>query len=610
MNKCNTTLCKCLIKANINDILFTIIDKGDMDMPKEKNSKTHNIFLMDNAKLKASFCNYNDPTISEFISNIMNDHQDYIPQKLKEQIETKGFSISLYFRPESNPNSKFISFCKSFVEDGEDALRFFSQNSSSVLFIWNENRIYAITTGQGFRIIENYAVSKFGLLIASAFEKRFKITSLDSNAVSSIIHSSKTIYSNEVDFIDIESLDTVFKEVTGRLKDATAVHRLLNLSSDSKKKSMKVTAKNYLQFSSSLSFEGLLHLLSIIDEYELESLSDRFNLIIPMNTKKNSGIITENNAEVIHLIYEAIESKREIPFDLFHKETAEFISADKYIICNSKSTKEYTIQDDYTTTELISSAFEAFLEGEAPTETAFCSFFTDTILYSKLGDDIKTKGSLLQHISGEICVKGVNYYVFYGEYYRLNSSYNERLNRSLSGKLHEDIFTSEIVTKWSDGKDEDDFNKNTSTNEKYAHLHKIKPDYIEFGDLLKCDGNTITVVHVKNGFDGDMRILDRQVELSIAKIMDLKHNNNDSYMRQLYYNASACTVGTNITKIFPTVDEFLDSMRTKQIRYIIAIRPTKDNLLECQSNIAKHCLNAMIYRCFNQGVSLNIQLLK
>lgn len=579
-------------------------------MPKEKNSKTHNIFLIDNAKLKACHRNNSEITISEQISNIMNVHQDYIPQKLKGQIDTKGFSISLYFRPEPNPNSKFISFCKSFVEDDQESLRFFPQSSSSILFVWNDKHVYAITTGQGFRIIENYAVPKFGLLIASAFEKRFKITSLDSNAVSSIIHSSKTIYSNEVDFIDIESLDTIFKEVTGRLKDANEVHKLLNLNSDSKKKSIKVTAKNFLQFSSSLSFDGLLHLLSIIDEYEIERLSDRFNLIVPMSTKKNSEIITENNNSIIHSIYESIERKGEIPFDLFHKETIEFISADTYIICNSKTAEEYTIQDDYTPTELITLAFESFLNGETPTEAAFYSFFTDSLLYSKLGDDIKTKGTLLQHISGEICVKDVNYYVFYGEYYRLNSSYNERLKISLSGKLHKDIFTSEIATKWSDGKNEDDFNKNASTNEKYAHLHKIKPDYIEFGDLLKCDGNTITVVHVKDGFDGDMRILDRQVELSIAKIMDLRHNNNDSYMKQLYINASSCKTGTNITESFPTLEEFLDAMKSKQIRYVIAIRPMEENLLECKSNIAKHCLNAMIYRCFNQGISLNIQLLE
>lgn len=205
-------------------------------MPKAKNSKTHNIFLLNNAKLKATFDNEKSFAFSEYTELIMSNHQEYIPQKLKEKLETKGFSVALYFKNEPNPNSKFISFCKTFVEDGQDALEFFPQSSSSILFVWNENRIYAITTGQGFRIIENYAVPKFGLLIASAFEKRFKITSLDSNAVSSIIHSSKTIYSNEVDFIDIESLDTIFKEVTGRLKDATAVHKLLNLSSDSKRK--------------------------------------------------------------------------------------------------------------------------------------------------------------------------------------------------------------------------------------------------------------------------------------------------------------------------------------------------------------------------------------
>ncbi len=72
-------------------------------------------------------------------------------------------------------------------------------------------------------MVEKYLVPNFGLIIASAFEERFKITSLDSNAMSSIVHSTKTIYSNEVDFIDIESLDTIFKEITGRLKDADKV---------------------------------------------------------------------------------------------------------------------------------------------------------------------------------------------------------------------------------------------------------------------------------------------------------------------------------------------------------------------------------------------------
>ena len=123
-------------------------------------------------------------------------------------------------------------------------------------------------------MIEDCSIPKFGLIIASIFEERFKVTSLDSNAMSSIVHSTKTVYSNEIDFIDIDALDTVFKEVTGRLKDADKVRLLLNLNTDSKKKSMKITARNHVQFSSALSFDGLLHLLTIIDEYDFENLSD------------------------------------------------------------------------------------------------------------------------------------------------------------------------------------------------------------------------------------------------------------------------------------------------------------------------------------------------
>ena len=39
-------------------------------------------------------------------------------------------------------------------------------------------------------------------MLDTVFEERFKITSLDSNAMSSIVHSTKTVYSNEIDFID------------------------------------------------------------------------------------------------------------------------------------------------------------------------------------------------------------------------------------------------------------------------------------------------------------------------------------------------------------------------------------------------------------------------
>lgn len=578
-------------------------------MARPKNTKTHNIFLIDKTRL---------PGISEtpvsstesMIAAVMSSDENYKLQTLKPGVDTKGFSVCLYFRGDDNYQSKFSSFCNPFVAEDQQAVTFYPRSASSVLFIWNDTHIYAITTGQGFRMIEAYSLPKFGLVVASIFEERFKITSLDSNAMSSIIHSTKTVYANEIDFIDVSALDTVFKEVTGRLKDASKVRSLLNLEASSKKQSMKVTAKNFVQFSSALNFDGLLHLLTIIDGYDFESYQDRFNLITPLTSKKHGAAIATNNEAVIAEMYTAISAGKEIPFDLFHEDTIDYISADLYVFYDSVSKTEYASFDDYAASGGVLTAYTAYLDGSPDTLAAFSAFVHSVSIRADKGDIIGiTDAPLLQHISGEIQVADVNYFIFYGKYYHLSSSYTERLNDSLSGKLRREFYTSEINTQWTLGHDEDWFNEMVSTQEDYVHLHKVKPDFIEFADLMKFENGVVTVVHVKDGFDCDMRALDRQVELSITKIMDIKHYNNESYLRALYAKAAVHTVGKNITVEFPTVDEFLACMKNNPIRYIIAIRPANKTLLANSSNIAKHCLNALILRCFQQGVELRTQVL-
>ncbi len=578
-------------------------------MARPKNTKTHNIFLIDRNRLPG-VNGTPAPSIEDVLATLMSADDKYELQTLKPGINTGGFSVSLYFRGDDNYQSKFSSFCKPFIAEDQQAVTFYPRSASSVLFIWNDTHIYAVTTGQGFRMIEAYSLPKFGLVVASIFEEKFKITSLDSNAMSSIVHSTKTVYSNEIDFIDVSALDTVFKEVTGRLKDASKVRSLLNLEATSKKQSMKVTAKNFVQFSSALNFDGLLHLLMIIDGYDFENYQDRFNLIAPINAKKHDAVISANNDAVIETMYAAIGAGRELPFDLFHEDTATYISADTYVFYDSVSGTEYASSDDYASTGAISTAYTAYLDGNPDTPAAFNTFVHDVNIRADKGDDIcVTDAPLLQHISGEIQVTGKNYFIFYGKYYLLSESYRDRLNDSLQGKLRKEFQTYEIKTQWSPGKDEDWFNEMVSTQEDYIHLHKVKPDYIEFADLLKFDNETLTIVHVKDGFDCDMRALDRQVELSVTKIMDIKHFNNESYLRTLYTKASAHTVGKNITTVFSTVDEFLECVKDKPIRYIIAIRPANKTLLDNASNIAKHCLNALILRCFQQGIELRIQVL-
>ncbi len=577
-------------------------------MAKETHTKTHNIFLLNNERMQNSLDPNHQLDIHGLLDAVMGIDEKYKEQELKDNVDAKGFSVKLYFRGDDNYQSKFASFCKDFVKEDQESVCYYPRSASSVLFIWSDKHIFAITTGQGFRMIQDFAVPRFGLIIASTYSGRFKITSLNSNAMSSIIHSSKTIYTNEIDFIDVDALDTVFKEITGRLKDSTSVKSLLGLKATSKRNSMKITAKDYVQFSCALNFSGLLHLLSIIDTYNYEILSDKFNLITPMTRKRDDVIITQNNVAVADALYDAIIGKSNFPFDLFHKDTEEYIAADQYVVYNQDTQEEYGVSEDYDAIKLLQTAYETFLDGSETNKAAFHSFMDTVRLQSRRGDYMSTDGTIMDHISGEIESDGINYYIFYGEYYRLNSTYSERLNESLNGKLRPEFYTNEITTAWPQGTNEDFFNEHASINDGYIHLHRVLSDQIEFADLLKVDGEYATVVHVKDGFNNDMRALDRQVELSVARIMELKHTNRSDYFEELYDYSLKKHTGITLSSVFKTKENFIQTMKEKKLRYIIVIRPAKKNLMDNTSNIAKHCLNALILRCFNQGIELRVQI--
>ena len=586
-----------MLKSNIEE-------KGD----KLAQTKTHNIFLINKEKVKDIYFSGEDVNSDKIIDCIMRtSRREYKPQSLKKGVNTGPFNVKLFYRKEPPRNTRLSSFCKTFIEDDQDVINDMNITSSSIMFVYSNDNIFVITTGQGFRTIENFCVPKFGMMVVSTFQKLFKITALDSNGMSSIIHSSKTIYTNEIDLVDVDSLDTIFKEVTGRLNDKEKVHSLLNLKQKSKKKSVKVIAKNYVQFSSSLDFANLIHLLKQIDSYNYSLLQDEFNVISPVSPKQNKATVDKNNQKVIQKIFNALSEKKLIGMDLFHRYTNEFISADMYRIeYNSKVLIE---TDDIETESFIYDGYIKYLDEENPSIETFTEFVNNAEIIAKKGDNDVTSGSLLSHTSGEIEVDNKNYYVFYGEYYYLSDSYTERLNRSLKGKLQTDRIVNYLQTKWEDSYKEDDFNEVASNNEAFIHLHKVKPEYIEFADLIKIDGNKLIIIHVKDGFDDDMRALDRQVEMSVSRILDLKNNNNDEYMKKLYNNAKLSSKGRNIATDFPNENSFIKTVKEKEIQYIIAIRPPRKELLDNRSNIAKHCLNALILRCFNHGIDLKINIL-
>lgn len=573
----------------------------------ESHKKIHGIYLIDTNKAKKKFFDGEEVDNDAIIGAIIHGyHNQYEIQDIKDGINTEPFEIAFYMHKEK-PSKKLRQFCEDFIKPDSEIITLNPFSISTILFVWSEKNLFAITTGQGYNVVSEYCVNRFGIVGLSIFD-RFRITALESNSISGMIHATNTIYSDEMDFVDVDSIDIIYKGITGRLNNKNEVHRLLSLSSDSKKSSLKVEAKNSLKFGSSLDFSGLINLLRILDEHNLAELTDAYNSITPISKKRKESLLTQLKAQTARIIFDSIVNQKTFPFDFFSRATTSFVEAEYYSTTINGKTLIGEVEE-ISSEKLIHEAYTVYLDGEEITFENFEEFFENAKIIAQKGDAVVTSGKILDHLSGEIELNEKNYYIFYGEYYYLNSTYSDRINRSLRMKLSKDRYINLLSTKWESGFDEDKFNKKASINEDYIHLHKIKPEYIEFADLIKVDNGIIYIIHVKDGFDGDMRVLDRQVELSVMRLIDLKSNNNEEYFRSLYSNAKVSTTGRNITTDFSTCDDFLKALRENDPYFVIAINPPNDNLLDCRSNIAKHCLNALIFRCNNQGITLKIQII-
>ena len=121
-------------------------------MASSKQTKTHNIFLIDKAKL-----NMSNLSVENALGLLMSEDEEYELQALKPGVNTGTFTVRLYFRSDDNYQSQFSSFCKAFIKEDQKAVTFYPRSASSVLFIWNDKHIYAVTTGQGYRMVEDYS---------------------------------------------------------------------------------------------------------------------------------------------------------------------------------------------------------------------------------------------------------------------------------------------------------------------------------------------------------------------------------------------------------------------------------------------------------------------
>ncbi len=560
-------------------------------------AKMHNINLLNidliKSEMKKENYSFDNNDNSACIDFIMKKFPEYKIQKLCNNV-VGDVSLFLYYYS-YKIQSALSKFTTDFVEKEEEILNEKGLIQSSILFLIIKNRIYAVPTGQGFRVISVYIIDKFGLIALSSIDSAFKVTALNSNNMSGKTHSENKVFRQELNYFDVQDIDSIIKGLKGKINNKEIICKLLNIPQSSKKNKLGVIAKDSLQLSSSMNLSALIKSLKIINDLIPDKLENDFIDIKILDRHKDKEEIDKNNATVYDDILNNIEKQEEtyLGYDFFNKDVETFLDYDKYKIFYEDNFEEF--DDSYDIFSALRNLYKSLNVKDKPYEDKI-KFLQKITVIGVDNDDEHNFGALIENLSGEVLSNNKHYFMWYGVYYFVENNYFMRLNKLLEKKLS--IFGyDDSLPKW-DVLNEDKYNSTLAKSLNGFLIHKCIPDNIEFGDVLKFSKDECYIYHVKDKFNCSMRELDRQVELSMKKLNELTLGNTN-FFKDLFkrsQNQIQRNDDNELYKNFNNEEEFIDKMKkvSKFIYKVVINIDGVNSILNSDSNIAKYCLNHIL----------------
>lgn len=601
--------------------------------------KLHNIYLVDKRKCTQHMRKKTSETkdIVQYLQRHFEgkrtpdgatEQPRYKAQKLLKR-EKGAFDILILYKRES-PQNIIGEFFEDIVDPNSDICKEQHSSASSLLILWDDSNIFLIPTGQAHHHINRFIVPDFGFRIASIFKDNIHVGVISQNALTGNIHSHSDLFKSEIPLDGLQTPNSITKHILGHLTNNAHADLLLPVPSGRANAHPRLTIKSYIQFGRPMDFEQLMsHLHALVQKAlpdkttsDLNTLDDQINLIKTLNHKseKFRNCLSRLAEEFLQ------ESDR---FFIMAEDAIPYLSAERYDIL-SGSSKKTNLKDQSSTIDaaFIIRKFRAYTERRKNTSNAseietFENFIQGYNICSGDEETLYTKGSILSHLSGDITMGGSGYFVLNGEFYELN----EDLHRQLK------VTTDDILTKSLDCErffgfdwkklakktyktqnptfDENRFNDLVCTHSKqkknpFYFFHTNSPRHIEFADMLQFTEDEAYIIHVKDGFDHSMRVLCRQVDISLQQYALFTSRRGSDYIHKLYDNATKEKQDNPFLSQFPEYETFRDRLLKSDITYVLAVHTNGTALNDTRSTSALFCLEQTRQLCLRHGVKIKI----
>ncbi|MCK4592033.1 TIGR04141 family sporadically distributed protein [Candidatus Parcubacteria bacterium] len=426
---------------------------------------------------------------------------------------------------------------------------FTNTNNDFVCFIYDENDIFAITSGAGYFIIQDYIDDSFPLDIAKKiFLGKFKYK--ETRDLTSVTYTKAENYRRTYSFSKSETFGQIWKKLMGEIdKDVIKSVPELSLIFDiNSQKAINAEMKSSFTFRKSVTFEEIIQLINAIQKLPPQTKKSLIKLSFLDSLKEESKKDKKDKLQkaLLKKIFTILRDDKYNEagdFDFCHPvKVFDFFAGQKYSVNN--------IELPYTDYPSAEDVLKFIKEKNIVNLTDFDEFSKCfqklTFSFSKTDNDFKIEKNLTQYFHGEVEHNNTTYFLVDGKWYKPMGTFLD----SLSNMFIDEIFGADGVfdnsvpfmewNKNTKGKYiENKFNKEQSKVSKNFYLgDKIfiltGNGEIELFDLLYVQDKKLFIIQVKNGFGASVRDACSQIQIAADIIEDDIKNGGKERLKEYY----------------------------------------------------------------------------
>ncbi len=410
---------------------------------------------------------------------------------------------------------------------------------SYVLFTIYKSNIYCSVGGSGFKVIQSYMDINFGIDFYQHFAKPSEdiLLKVSTRGVAGNIAQKDNTFNYDQRISESLEYSEIPKKIKIVIREELKKGIFKNLKLDGDKDVMEIGS--YFALRKKLSFEELKLLVKNIDEIRKDK-SNYVQLTL-FSRVEDSNIISELDKDLMEkiandvVLHNTPADLNQLNDDIIEmvnsRKLEKFYECDEFKVRFKKTwSKNDRIVNDRRNLykECTNHIFQNI--DDINDRFKIKGKFYDLNVIGLINGKDSTFGTFYSHIICELTSKSKKYFRIDANWYYLDNRFLEQIKKDAVSTYLQNKLELDLLKKWKSGWDEDKYNLKHKKKGYYV-LDKLIKDNIELCDILIVKKKKIYFVHVKDGFNTQMRNLYIQVILSAKRLWnDLYNNTGSSYL--------------------------------------------------------------------------------